>query len=778
MIPSYGSFRNNPPADVVTVVSTAPSPVYQPGSAYEMYVQFVNRVGKSALTYVSTVYSDRINVTINDGVIKTTEEVFWVAISVSKTTSEEDAYIVYQYRVRDADQYTVRPLPHTRSINIYSTTEVTVQDSSLLGQLPTTVVNAGSIAYATVENKFYRLDPSAQATPDGLISYGTIVNGIGNWTEYSGSFSAYVPNLGGIGSSDVPISMAPSSTLKLPIKSTAIESAKMRFWLNNGLSADSSVYIEEAQFTFDVKVNGTSGFNSLFANKIAYQLVGYIDRVTADIVYTPLDQSVKKWNPVDGFIRLTEPMPPNQAAVIDAWISCDNDELIGKVPFQLSEVQILILPVSDISGGKPSELAKPIGDLILKDRSKFLILPDLVRLPGIATFKDGYLADSASTQYVPGCVEDTANQKVIINGALNGFCDVRQSPVVLNHGEFVRAIISSEPGESKIAQSNTITVTNKKITISLIHPTGVRSDYPDPAIAGMEDDDIYFNPEFFVVYLKKDSIVYRCSPEYTSETSLTISSLSGIPAVASLPPDPDLYFSLFEPNSVSIASSGTGGLTGTFTAYVCYYYESPNYYVTSIRHNTLECPPTLTSSLGEAINFSLGKANNLSDLTDKAIARTNLDVHPKSVTDDHLADINNPHSVTLTQLGGASATDLTNAINSLSTLVNALDIRLTKLEKIGTKVKMIAGASYTVLQTDYRTILEFNSSSDTSVTIDSNTLLYNNPVPGVFEFWIINNDSGSISFIIQPVGDSISGTIPPNKLTRIYYRSGGFWIIG
>lgn len=776
MIVSYGSFRNNPPTEVVTIVETTPSPSYSIGSSYDVYVQFVNRAGRSGLTYVATVASDRIVVTINPGVINSTEDVFWVAIAVSETQSAADAYTIYQYQVRHNNQYTLKYLPYSESVKIYPIASMSIQDASLVGTL-TTIANVGSIAYAALEDKFYRYDPSAQSGVDGLTSYGAIVSGVETWIEYDGNFNAYVPSIGGIGSSDVPISTAPLNTLKLPVKSTAIASQKMRFWINNGLTLDTGSAIAESQFTFEVKVNNISGFNSLFADKIAYQIIGYVDRSSATITYTPVDQSVKKWNHVDGFIKLTEPLERNHAAIIDVWLDFDNDELIGRIPFQLSEIQLLVLPVADVSGSRVSETAKVIGNLVLNQRGKFLILPDLIRASGIATFADGYVADSLVEQYVEGAVDDAAGQKVVINGALNGYCDVRQEPVDLGHGEFIRAVVSTETGESKIVQSNTVVCSNSTVTIDFVNPDAIRSNYPDPAIAGVSDG-VYFNSPFFVVYFTLNSTVYKCDPEYTFNPSLTISSLSGIASIPSLPVnDPEPYFSLFDPESVSVAQSGTGSITGSFTAYVCYYYPSPNYAVTSIRHDTPECAPVLTSSLGDAINYSLGKSNNLSDLPDKAIARDNLGVYPKSVTDDHLVDTNNPHDLTLAQIGGASSADLLTTSAVLNAAIATLNSKVSKLEKLATKVNVVTSSSYAIADSDYRTILELNSNSTTTIVLDRFSL--NDPgIPsGVFEFWIRNSGTGSVTFNLYPATDTVSGLIAPDQLCRIYYKGSGAWIL-
>jgi hypothetical protein len=653
---------------------------------------------------------------------------------------------------------------------------MSIQDASLVGTLAT-IANVGSIAYAALENKFYRYDPYAQSSVDGLTSYGAIVSGVETWIEYDGNFNAYVPLIGGIGSSDIPISTAPLNTLKLPVKSTAIASQKMRFWINNGLTLDTGSAIAESQFTFEVKVNSVSGFNSLFADKIAYQIIGYVDRSSATITYTPVDQSVKKWNHVDGFIKLTEPIERNHAAIIDVWLDFDNDELIGRIPFQLSEIQLLVLPVADVSGSRVSETAKVIGNLVLNQRGKFLILPDLIRASGIATFADGYVADSLVDQYVEGAVDDAAGQKVVINGALNGYCDVRQEPVDLGHGEFIRAIISTETGESKVVQSNTVVCSNSTVTIDFVNPDAIRSNYPDTAIAGVSDG-VSFNSPFFVVYFTLDGTVYKCDPEYTLNPGLTISSLSGIATIPSLPVnDPEPYFSLFDPESVSVTQSGAGSITGSFTAYVCYYYPSPNYAVTSIRHDAPECAPVLTSSLGDAINYSLGKSNNLSDLPDKAIARDNLGVSPKSVTDDHLADTNNPHDLTLAQIGGASSSDLLTTSAVLNAAIATLNSKVSKLEKLATKVNVVTSSSYAIADSDYRTILELNSNSTTTIVLDRFSLNAPGIPSGVFEFWIRNSGTGSVTFNLSPATDTVSDAIAPDQLCRIYHKGSGAWIV-
>lgn len=82
-------------------------------------------------------------------------------------------------------------------------------------------------------------------------------------------------------------------------------------------------------------------------------------------------------------------------------------------------------------------------------------------------------------------------------------------------------------------------------------------------------------------------------------------------------------------------------------------------------------------------NEQLVKGNNLSDVPDKAVARTNLNVYSKSETDSnlnsHTARIDNPHSVTKTQVGLGSvanfgySTDPNNSSDTLYATIGAVN---------------------------------------------------------------------------------------------------------
>lgn len=65
------------------------------------------------------------------------------------------------------------------------------------------------------------------------------------------------------------------------------------------------------------------------------------------------------------------------------------------------------------------------------------------------------------------------------------------------------------------------------------------------------------------------------------------------------------------------------------------------------------------------------RANNLSDVDDATTSRTNLGAASQDDLDDHLADFDNPHQVTLDQLGLENIADIT-VITSLTNVKNAI----------------------------------------------------------------------------------------------------------
>ena len=694
MIPSYASFRSQPPNSftLTAIPGTAEN------IARNFYIQFVNRAGRSLLSAPKSITSTGVRITLEADLILDTEEVFWVAISYETTSDPEDAQIVATWQARENDQVLKRSLP----VDIDLTTdEHFVKYRSVLNteDLPATGILDGAIAFNAETNQFYRYDSEAFWVGEQMYSYGAIASGTGNWVEYSGTSSAYISAVTADSGSDRAL-FTVDSALKIPPKLSSSDSTPQRYWLNNGFSADGGSPIVKGQYTFEIAVNGTPGYQTVFANKIKYYLQGYINRDTLDLDTTVPDVGVERlWNPTNGLITLPVELPRNYAAVYDLVLSFDNDKLLGLLP-EYSEISLNITEVEQIKGAV-SEIAKVIGDLVFSDRQKLLIVPGLKRLGGIATIGEGFIIDLPQEQVITGVAADTPDQIAAIAGNFNGLATIRGSVDELQYSEVIRAFISTDTGESQVIAGTAITlVNNQGVSVTLTHPCldnglgVVRTNYPDTWIAGNEQGR--FTPQNAYIYLDVDGTLYQSPVQNvtpTREQTVNFTSLDNFTQVQSLPVQEDDYFSLFVPDNIIVTAIATGDIQGTVTPYVSYVYTSPNYVATSIRHERRqmasprpvlgggrwqkETIPTAKYTLAQAINRSLIRDENLGDLVDVEIARENLEVYPKTELDEHKGDRNNPHQVTRSQLGAASQADLNSAlalINANTTAINNLPV--------------------------------------------------------------------------------------------------------
>jgi hypothetical protein len=686
MLPTYASFRSIPPADFeLTAIAGSASNINR-----NFYISFHNRAGRSLLSDGASIASTGVRVTLNAGLILETEEVFWVVISAETTGNSEDAAILAMWQARDSNQITRRSLPVTID---FTTEEHFRAGRAVTGSnnLPSTGMLNGTIALDVSTGIYYRYDYESYVDPGSrIISYGAITSGVGGWVEYNGNFNAYLASTNDQFGSD-RVLFTVSNALKIPPKIGAAVSTQQRYWLNNGLSADGGSPIVTGKYTFDIAVDGVPGYETLFANKIRYYLRGYLNRETLDLntAIATVGQP-KLWNPTDGLIILPTELPRNQAAVYDLELVFNNDDLIGLLP-QNSSISLDIVEVPNIQGAV-SEIAKVIGNLIFADLDKLLIVPGLKRLSGIASIVTGFMIEDKNEQLITGVLEDTANQQITLSGSLNGLGAVKTAGATLGYAEVLRATVSTEPGISKlVANSNgAVSLSNNAIALTVNHPLTsggagiIRSDYPDTLIAG--NNKASFTPRYGYVFLAIGSVFYQSSVIQITATAFQVINLdlADFTVIPSLPVQSDSSFGLFAPSALGLVSSGAGSFTGSATAHFAYYYPTPNQIATKIDNESFGAIPTARYTLAEAINRSLARAENLNDLLDKAIARTNLDVYPKVELDTHRNNTSNPHQVTTTQIGAATTTQLAITNNNITASAQAIALNTASRLGLGT----------------------------------------------------------------------------------------------
>lgn len=758
MLPTYASHRSQPPATGFTVSSIAGAAASQ---TRNFYIQYANRAGRSLLSDFQTVTGTGAEVTLDSSLILAIEEVFWIVISCETTGLDTDAAILCQWQAREPNQITRRSLPAT----IQFTTDEHFENNrsyTTIAQLPTTGILAGAIAYVAATNKYYRYDPEAYRDADqNLISYGTnyVDSADDYWIDWDGNFDAYINETTDFYGSDRIISSV-ENALAVPPKLLNIDSVPLRYWFNNGLEDDGGSLIVDGKYSFDITADGTGDYTTVFSDKINYTLIGYLDRDTMILDTSMQDVGVVQvWNPTDGLIHLPVDLPRNHAAVYDIVLTFDNDDLLGVLSTNNPLISLDITEVYAVRG-QVSELAKILGDIVLSEGDKMLIVPGPKRLSGRASFAVGYLVQDTNEQVIAGLLPDVANQQAVMVGSLNGFVNIKQPGIPLEYSEAIRAVVSTAPGLSKLIASNTLFLSSNGIEIVVEHPVDanglgtIRLDYFDPYLAGMVE--VEFTPTEAYAFLDYNGVFYQSGlllvSQVTTET-YTFADITEFTQIPSLPPivsDPE--FSLFEPVTVTASAVAGTMSAGNATIYFGYQYVSPNSTLTKINHLATNAVPTLNTTLAQAINNNLLVPNNLSDVPDKAIARTNLDVYDTAYVDNHINDTNNPHQITAAAIGAASQTDLdaiesdvidnTNDIisNDNDIATNATDIALlySKEDELTT--------DHIVTDADFRTILSFNSPTDVVLFLDETTLT---ALPnGIFEVIARKTGAGNVNISV------------------------------
>jgi hypothetical protein len=668
LIPTYGSFRKKLTITDFSVNTIAGTTTEATSGDYNFYLQLENRAGRNLLSdpqSITVAEGNGVAVTINESAIALFEDVFWVVISLETTGDPTDATIVAAQKARDDNQIGLRDLPITINLttdqHFNKTRTVTEFDD-----LPTSGILNGAIALVADTGIYYRYDTEAFNSPEGYRSYGTIVEGKNKWIRYFGTHFSYLGNTQTGQGSDRSLNSIPYA-LTLPPKIGNGDSTPLTVWLNNGFEGDGQSPIVNGRYTLELKIAGID-YQNVFAEKVKYKLRGYVDKNTWQLNTAIASYNeVKVWSPTEP-IKLPEDLPRNHAAVYDLILSFDNSEVSGLIPEIPSPIGINLITVNN-NQGKLSNVANIIGDLVLGDKNKLLIVPGDKRLSGVATIKIpgsiGYEIDTDIEQPLVGLLPNTDGQIAAIAGSLNGFVTIRQSGEPLAYSEKIRAYISTLSGLSSLSvASSTVTVNNSEIKITVEHPVNnlgkgiIRADYPDPWLRGIELGE--FTPYAGYIFLNLNGTFYQ-SQELTVAAvvsqEFTFDNLSTFTQIPSLPVQNNSAFSLFESNAIAISSTGLGTITGTIIAYFAYSYNANNYKATSIRHDLPNAIPTATKTFGEI-------ASQLSQLA------------------DHLINYNNPHQISPAQIGAATQVDFDAAelvIDNLKAIIKPAAIAVNSL---------------------------------------------------------------------------------------------------
>lgn len=673
----YASFRSKIPNTAFTVsVATGGSTTI--AHNYNYYLQFQNRAGVNLLSdslSVAVPVGSKAVITINSRA--SGEEVFWYVLSAQNTGNKADAKVLCRIQAREADQVTMRSLP----LSI----ELSEDEHFVLGgvvadlaSLPPNPTN-GNMRFVTETGKYYIYD--AEAVNGELLGIAT--PNINNWFETLQVFSSFLADTTSNGIVKGCDRLLRDSFDGFPVPpKTALNSTPLRIWLQNGYSTDGlSPLSVGTKFTLQVKVNGSEQTVN-FANKVLLSVVGRITKNDGilDTSFANVGEQVI-WNP-SSFLSLEEELNRGDAIAIDVVLRFDNTEILNLLP-DGAQITLDIYRVSEIQG-KTSELSSIVSDLVLSNRDKLLIVPNR-RLSGVATIEPNYIVDSAVEQEFTDLLPDTATQIVAISGAFNGFTKVYQNSTDVLPAERIRAYVSTEKGTGILSDPQTITIAkDKKLVVTITHPVDpttlkgtIRNDYPDSLIRGNSKGD--FNPSYGYVFLDTGSTKYRSAPLAVTPTTTQIFEFNGLTDFTSIIDFPTTTsdFGLFQISAMML-STATGGsfATSTITVYWAYHYFPFNLGITKIDHLLIDCLPTATYSLAEALTLALFKSENLADLQDIEQARLNLNAASipdlnitNSTLSSHILNNANPHSTTASETGALAI------INNLGDLGNTTTAR-------------------------------------------------------------------------------------------------------
>jgi hypothetical protein len=406
----------------------------------------------------------------------------------------------------------------------------------------------------------YRYNASSTLIPNGT---SVISATAGNWENVFDGFDSFVSNtsedVNGANLNILDI-IEPARVLPEYYPLDGSEGPSRVFWIKNETSA---AIPQGTRIGFTVSINGqpaSEEFESLL--KVFFE--GYVDTSTGllDIFetdgLTPLeDLNVEKdyqFGRTD--LVLPKPLLPGMAYRVKIFPQFNSYEL-KSVPTVGTVVSLIGFFFDE--AGSYNDASALIGDAILASNAGFRrVYPST----GLSTFVDegsgtvaGFFFNDIGSTTITGLADDTADQNIVINN--NG--SVYASTVSLESNERLRAIISTESGESSASvYSSTVTAdASPDITFTATYPSTISSSYDD-VISGSNKG--IFNAEEVAIYIRKNSTEIRkfsgLAPTNTTSDEFTVSWADGT-VVSSLPSTAFGLFSPGTPSSVSATPSGS-----------------------------------------------------------------------------------------------------------------------------------------------------------------------------------------------------------------------------
>lgn len=174
-----------------------------------------------------------------------------------------------------------------------------------------------------------------------------------------------------------------------------------------------------------------------------------------------------------------------------------------------------------------------------------------------------YLFDRVSTldaTVVYGLQENTPGQKAILDS--NGYWRVVQSSTSVQEPEIIRAVVSTESGESRARWGEYFTVAaNSSIEVVITHPQLIRGDYPD-LIAASDSPEL--NATGIAIYVQRMSNLEIRRFEYGvvsgtgTAQDIALGDFTAGAVVTELPSDPSSDFGFWHPTTPLTTELATG----------------------------------------------------------------------------------------------------------------------------------------------------------------------------------------------------------------------------
>jgi hypothetical protein len=580
----YASTPTPPPPAVAIISGSTTAAVA--GTKY-LWIYCRNRVGATAFsTRVDTAITegDALQITLPSTIRKAASDIHEIGIVLSTSNTPETGCVVATYPGFDIDGVTPTTLPavitlshdiHFQLFAVVATPANLPVSNRINGMRRYVNSTAQFVAWSSQQSEWVLVRPH--------------------------KFNPYIVTTTEEEGADVDLSKIEDYSLVITpdYDVSGSLSVPVTYWIVNDGSAEipqgRRVRISCATTTGDAASDDFKGLMQITFLGYANTVTGALDVTGMDVGSTQTYQGNIVTN-----LLLQKPLPANSAYVLQVQMAFDYADAKNSA-YQGEVVKIYPYLASNYAEYDPAY--SDLGDRIFPEGGQRRILPNGPGLTLSAATGSGsikfYKWLNVGQDEVFGATANTADQNVIVTN--NGACFVAAT---IPDTAALRAVISSVDGvghpttwSSAIALDAT-----KLLTVTLTHPTAIRTDYPD-VIAGTTAT---LNASKVRVYLRvvgSGTITYFDAPVLgTTGEEITVGSLAGT-TIGSLP-SVTASHGLFNLSSfVNAATAGSSVFTANnYEVAIAYLYENT---ITAISHDTaLGCVLELGSTLTDAIAIS------------------------------------------------------------------------------------------------------------------------------------------------------------------------------